>query len=102
MSNESDSEPKFAVIKFDGDSRNKAGTTVPVNQIEEFIKRPPKHRDDYEKDKLYTYLHLDEKTDEITQYVIQIGKLMGKCYKCRITVNKLNEDFACFLPIVSL
>ena len=51
---------------------------VTLDAIIEFKKYPPKHKADFQTNKVYTCLYKDKKYPQLTEYAVQIGRLYGK------------------------
>ena len=51
---------------------------VTLDSIVEFKKYPPKHKKDFQTNKVYTFLYHDENYPNLTEYAVQIGRLYGK------------------------
>ena len=64
-----------AKVKFIENGEKKI---LSIEDIVEFHDKPPKDKDDFRRNKVYTCWYKDEKYPELTKYGIQIGKLYGK------------------------
>ena len=65
----------YAKIRF---LENGEKQTVHVRSIVEFKENPPKHKGDYETEKVYTCVYQDKNYPVPTEYAVQIGRLYSK------------------------